>query len=156
MKYAQVLDRVRAVVESGDGREAKARRVADLIRHAGGYRWVGIYDADRHEIAIIAWSGPGAPAYPRFPADQGLSGSAVRSRAAVIVNDVTKDPRYLTAFSTTRSEVIVPVLDASTGAVTGTIDVESERINAFQDEDRAFLEQCALALAPLFIRGNAA
>ncbi len=156
MKHAQVLDRVRAVVESGDGREAKARRVADLIRRSGGYRWVGIYDANRHEIAVIAWSGLGAPAYPRFPADQGLSGSAVSSRSAVIANDVTKDPRYLTAFGTTRSQIIVPVLDSSTAAVVGTIDVESERINAFQDEDRAFLEQCASALAPLFIRGNAA
>jgi putative methionine-R-sulfoxide reductase with GAF domain len=48
---------------------------------------------------------------------------------------VRNDCRYLTAFGSTLSEVIIPVLDHSP-AVIGTIDVESERANAFSDVDR--------------------
>lgn len=148
---SMVLGEIRGVLESTGSRTVKAERVADLIRRTRGYRWVGLYDVDRDEIAIISWSGHGAPAYPRFPANKGLSGSAVRARTTVVVNDVTADPRYLTAFGSTRSEMIVPVLDPSTGSAIGTIDVESEHVNAFKNEDRALVERCALVLAPLFI-----
>ena len=53
------------------------------------------------------------------------------------------DPRYLTAFGITLSEIITPVLDEKTGAVVGTIDVESEQANAFSLEDQKLLEACA-------------
>src|SRR6266567_5670862 len=41
------------------------------------------------------------------------------------------DPRYLTAFGNTLSEIIIPVLDEKSSVVVGTIDVESEQANAF-------------------------
>ncbi len=61
----------------------------------------------------------------------------------MVVSDVRSDPRYLTAFGTTLSEIITPVLDEKTGAVVGTIDVESEQANAFSLEDQKLLEACA-------------
>ena len=98
----------------------------------------------------IGWSGPGAPVYPRFPVTQGLSGAAVAARDAVVVNDVTADPRYLTAFASTLSEAIIPLLDPGTGAVMGTPDVESGERDAFTDADRQALERVATATATLF------
>ena len=38
-----------------------------------------------------------------------------------MVNDVTADPRYLTAFASTLSEAIVPVVDPGTGMVMGAL-----------------------------------
>jgi putative methionine-R-sulfoxide reductase with GAF domain len=81
---------------------------------------------------------------------QGLSGAAVASKGAVVVGDVTADPRYLTAFPSTRSEAILPVMDPATGAVVGTLDVESAERDAFTDADQRALERCAAALAGLF------
>jgi putative methionine-R-sulfoxide reductase with GAF domain len=63
---------------------------------------------------------------------------------------VREDPRYLPAFRSTRSEIIVPVVDRAGRKVVGTIDVESEKVDAFSEEDRAALERCAVALAELF------
>ena len=60
----------------------------------------------------------------------------------VVVGDVRSDPRYLTAFGTTLSEIIIPFLDEKTGAVVGTIDVESKQANAFSLEDQKLLEAC--------------
>lgn len=88
------------------------------------------------------------PAFPRFPVTQGLCGAAVASRAPVVVGDVTKDPRYLTTFGSTRSEMIMPVVRS--GRVSGLIDVESEQINASGADDRAFLEACGDLLADLW------
>ena len=117
----EVLRGIDEVLASNLARADKAARVAALIREAGRYRWVGLYAVGEREITAIGWSGPGAPAHPRFPVGQGLSGAAVASRRAVVVNDVTADPRYLTAFSSTLSEAIIPVLDPGTGTVVGTL-----------------------------------
>jgi L-methionine (R)-S-oxide reductase len=150
MDWPTVLRGIGDVLASDKGRAEKAARIAELVRQAGSYRWVGLYAVTDREIAAIGWSGPGAPAHPRFPVTQGLSGAAVAGRRAVVVNDVTADPRYLTAFATTLSEAIVPVVDPGTGAVVGTLDVESAVRDAFTDADRDALEECAAALPGLF------
>ncbi len=127
----------------------EVKRIADRIREAGGYRWVGIYAVGREEISVIGWSGPDAPAHPRFPKERGLCGAAAASGSTVVVGDVTKDSRYLMTFRSTRSEIVVPIKRAS-GEVVGLIDVESERVGAFGDSDRRSLEGFTSVVAGLW------
>jgi putative methionine-R-sulfoxide reductase with GAF domain len=108
-----------------------------------------LYEVTDSEISAITWTGPVAPAFPRFPRGKGLTGVAVKTRDAVISQDVANDPRYLTAFATTGAEAIVPVLGDSESVV-GTIDVESDRRNAFSPEDEHFLRACSTALKRLW------
>jgi len=142
------LARLKQIVSSPAARVAKAGQIADTIRQNGNHRWVGIYDVTAEEVAVIAWSGPAAPTYPRFPVDRGLSGAAVKSGRAVVANDVSKDARYLSTLDSTGAEMIVPVSRGS--SVVGTIDIESETIGRFNDSDRAFVEQCAAAIRGLW------
>jgi L-methionine (R)-S-oxide reductase len=102
------------------------------------------------EIAALGWSGEEAPKHPRFPVGQGLCGAAAQAGATVLVGDVTQDPRYLTTFSSTRSEMIVPIMQRVTRRPIGLIDVESERVNAFGKEDRDLLESWAEVLVALW------
>ena len=53
------------------------------------------------------------------------------------------------ALSTTRSEIVTPILGGM-GAVVGLLDVESDVPHAFRAEDRACLEACARLLSPLW------
>lgn len=68
----------------------------------------------------------------------------------VVVQDVTRDARYLATIGGTRAEMIVPVLEATGGTVVGTIDVESAEIDAFGPRDDALLHAAALLLRPLW------
>ena len=86
------------------------------------------------------------PAYPRFPITQGLCGAALESAKAIVVGDVSKDKRYLPAFHTTRSEIIVPLKDEHKHIV-GMLDADSDKVSAFGDEDRQFLERAAGLIA---------
>jgi L-methionine (R)-S-oxide reductase len=147
----ELLRHIAEVLNSSADRTAKARRIAEAVRLAGNYRWVGIYDVGEREIAAIAWSGMGAPAHPRFPVTQGLSGQAVSTRRAVVSNDVANDPRYLTAFGSTQSEIVIPVTSPESQEVVGTLDVESEVKGAFTEIDRRRLEEYARAIAPLWV-----
>jgi hypothetical protein len=63
---SEILSYIRTLAASSEDRVTKVRRLAQIIRHHGEYRWVGVYDVGAAEVAIIAWSGPGAPAYPTF------------------------------------------------------------------------------------------
>jgi L-methionine (R)-S-oxide reductase len=141
----QQLGVLETLAEGPDARSVKAHRAAAVIRAFGPYRWVGLYDVLAAEIAVIAWDGPEPPTHPRFPITKGLNGASVATRKPVIVQDVARDPRYLTTIGGTRGEMIQPVLNTA-GTVIGTIDVESDRVNAFAVGDEQILAACAKRL----------
>jgi len=147
------LNQIRSTAAGSGDRVERAKRLAELIAKLGPYRWVGVYDVGSERVSIIAWSGPGAPHYPTFPTNQGLTGAAIREKRTVVVGNVRSDPRYLTAFSSTLSEIVVPVLAPGEERVIGTVDIESEQANAFSSRDQQMIEQCAEAALPLWLLG---
>lgn len=149
MMNDRTVEKLALLADRGARAHAAWQEAAELIRRAGEYRWVGLYEVSDTEIGAIAWTGTVAPAFPRFPRSKGLNGVAVATKDAVVSQDVSSDPRYLTAFPTTGSEGVFPVL-GDAGQVIGTIDVESDRRNAFSPEDERFLRACAIALRRLW------
>lgn len=107
------------------------------------YNWVGFYMLDPSDENVLVL-GPfhGAPTeHVRIPVAEGICGAAVALGETVIVDDVSKDPRYLACSLETRSEIVVPI--RVNGRIVGEIDVDSHALNAFGLEDRRFLEECA-------------
>src|SRR5262245_40967132 len=144
------------IILTSRNRTVSLQAVADATRRSGNYRWVGLYDVD-HAAAVVrnvVFSGPGAPAHPQFAITKGLTGAAVAQKRTVNVGDVSADARYLTAFGTTKSEIIVPIFDQVKQKVIGTIDVESELRDAFSHETQALLERCADLVRPLWLENN--
>ncbi len=146
-----LLNTLQTILGGSAGRATKAKDICAAIRQAGNYRRVGLYDVTETEVRNIAWSGPGAPAYPNFPLTRGLSSVAIADKKIVVSNDVASDPRYLTAFSSTGSETIVPIMQPGTGKVIGTLDVESDHVNAFREADRQMLETCGKILGERWV-----
>ncbi|TMI96520.1 MAG: GAF domain-containing protein [Bacteroidetes bacterium] len=138
------------ILKSAGSRNEKAKSIANKIRLAKGYSWVGLYDVKEKEIKFISCAGRSEPVIPSFPKDKGLNGRAVMQGKTVIANDIEKDEDYLLTFTDTKSEIVVPVFDKNSKQIIGTIDVESETINAFGDEDVKFLEDCAKKISGLW------
>jgi L-methionine (R)-S-oxide reductase len=71
--HEQLLSELRRIVSDDKDRTASLQRVADTLKNAGNYRWVGLYDVDQAngEVSNIVWSGQGAPEHPTllFPRD---------------------------------------------------------------------------------------
>jgi GAF domain-containing protein len=138
---------LRAMEPAGGGETADPQRTVDcLYENVARYSWVGIYVLDRTELVLGPWRGPKATEHLRIPIGQGICGAAAASGETEIVADVNADPRYLSCFGSTRSEIVVPIHYG--GSVVGEIDIDSDRPNAFDDRDRAFLEQVAALIAP--------
>jgi L-methionine (R)-S-oxide reductase len=140
---------LRTLLLENPDRLSAAKRAAESIASERHYRWLGIYEVTSVDIGMIACTGNTPPAFPRFAITKGLCGSAVALRSIVNVGNVQEDPRWLTTFGTTRSEIIVPVATTH-GRIAGLIDVESDALNAFSREDEQFLSRCAPLLLPLF------
>jgi sigma-B regulation protein RsbU (phosphoserine phosphatase) len=76
-----------------------------------------------------------------IPLAEGITGAAATSRMPVLVDDVTQDPRYLNALDAVRSELAVPM--TARGKLVGVLDVQSTRVKAYSDQDRAMLRLIA-------------
>jgi GAF domain-containing protein len=117
-----------------------------ILRESSDYfDWVGIYLVRENDLVLEAYAGDEETEHVRIPIGQGICGSAAKECATIVVPDVSKDPRYLMCFSSTRSEIVVPI--KGTKGVLGEIDVDSSRLSAFNHKDRDMLEGASSLLA---------
>ena len=108
------------------------------------YNWVGFYmlepGAQPPMLVLGAFEGAMTP-HTRIPLNQGICGAAAASGQTVVVDDVSKDPRYLACSLETRSEIVVPVF--AHGKVVGELDIDSHFPAAFTLEHQGLVQHCA-------------
>ena len=109
------------------------------------YNWVGFYmlepGAEPPMLALGPFEGAMTP-HTRIPLDQGICGAAASSGQTVVVDDVSKDPRYLACSLETKSEIVVPLFVH--GAIVGELDIDSHFPAAFTPEHQSFVQHCAM------------
>jgi L-methionine (R)-S-oxide reductase len=108
------------------------------------YNWVGFYmlepGAQPPMLVLGAFEGAMTP-HTRIPLNQGICGAAASSGQTVVVDDVSKDPRYLACSLETKSEIVVPVFVH--GTVVGELDIDSHFPAAFTPEHQDLVQHCA-------------
>ncbi len=81
----------------------------------------------------------------RIPWGEGITGTAAATGRAVRVSDVSKDPRYLNALDSVRSELAVPMMVA--GRAVGVLDISSQHLDYFTLEQQYILTLLATRIA---------
>lgn len=76
---------------------------------------------------------------------EGITGAAAERREPILVGDVRNDPRYLSTTDAVRTELAVPM--TARGKLVGVIDLQSTRVNAYTEYDRALLRLIAARVA---------
>lgn len=145
----ELLVRLDSVASGARGRPAREAIVKLLNSEVPSYSWVGIYMVEAKDLVLDAWSGPAATEHTRIPIGQGVCGFAAKAAKTEIVSDVSKDPRYLQCFLSTKSEIVVPILSA--GTVVGEIDIDGDQLDAFSSLDREFLEAVAKKASAVWV-----
>jgi putative methionine-R-sulfoxide reductase with GAF domain len=133
MRQPSLLDQLGEAALSQGARSLRAQKAADVIRRGRAYRWVGIYEVEGENLALVAWSGFGD-----HPDDvpvklERLYATASRAGAVAPAGG---------------SQVVVPIVEGN--AVIGVIDVVREPSPSPSGSDRAVLEGCASVLAALW------
>jgi phosphoserine phosphatase RsbU/P len=81
----------------------------------------------------------------RVKLGEGVTGQAAQSRQAVLVDDVTQDPKYIAAVPNVRSELAVPLITKN--RVIGVIDLEARNPGYFTEEHSRLLTLVASRIA---------
>jgi L-methionine (R)-S-oxide reductase len=108
------------------------------------YNWVGFYmlEAGSQPPSLVLGPFQGAMTpHTRIQLNEGICGAAASTGKTVVVDDVTKDPRYLACSLETKSEIVAPIFVR--GKVVGELDIDSHFPAAFTLEDQALVEHCA-------------
>jgi serine phosphatase RsbU (regulator of sigma subunit) len=82
---------------------------------------------------------------PRLKLGEGFIGRVAQTGKAIISPDVSKDPRYFAARGRTRSEMIAPII--SNDKVIAVFDLESDRLNAYTEDDLTVLQMLTSQVA---------
>jgi GAF domain-containing protein len=126
---------------AGSRGKASREAIVKFLNTIPSYSWAGIYVVEGKDLVLDAWSGPAATEHTRIPIGKGVCGFAAKAGRTEIVSDVSKDPRYLQCFLSTKSEIVVPI--SNQGGVIGEIDIDGDQLDAFSSLDREFLEAVA-------------
>jgi GAF domain-containing protein len=141
-RYAEVRASIEALLEGEDDWVAAMATVACELHHAfGHYDWTGFYRAVSDALLVI---GPyqGGHGCLRIPFERGVCGAAAREQKTQLVPDVDVFPGHIACATSTRSEIVVPVL-APDGALLAVLDVDSDDHDAFGAVDQEALEAIA-------------
>ena len=111
------------------------------------YNWTGFYlldPADPKYLVVGPFVGSFTP-NARIPLDTGLCGAAATTGKVVVVQDVSRDPRYLAGSSMVKSEIVVPIF--ANKKLAAELDIESYFADTFTKPEQEFVEACASVLA---------
>ena len=142
-QYRLLERQVAALLEGETDVIAKMANVAAVLHETFGFWWTGFYRVAGDELVLGPFQGPVACMH--IPFGKGVCGSAWKRDETVVVPDVEQFPGHIACSSASRSEIVVPV-HGPDGAVTAVLDIDSDRLATFDEEDRVWLEKIVTLL----------
>src|ERR1700726_4669997 len=125
------------------------RRVAEIVRKVIDYEIFAILLLNEKTQELRFRFQVGYPSEfaerSRIKVGEGVTGQAAQLRQAVLINDVTQDPRYIEAVPNVRSELAIPLITKN--RVIGVIDIEAREPGYFNEEHVRVLTLVASRMA---------
>jgi GAF domain-containing protein len=142
-----ITDIVKATAIS---REEKLLQVCQLLnQQLENYNWVGFYFANHatQMLHLGPYIGPETD-HTAIPFGKGICGQVAVSNQNFVVPDVQAQDNYIACSISVKSEIVVPIFANNINI--GQIDIDSNTLNAFSNDDEAFLEFVTAEIATLF------
>lgn len=136
-QYAALLPQIRALTEGETDPTANLANIAAALKEQFGWLWVGFYLVKEQELVVGPFQGP--VACTRIRKGKGVCGTSWALERTLIVPDVEAFPGHIACNSLSRSEIVIPIRAGNT--IIGVLDVDSVELNAFDEEDRHWLEE---------------
>lgn len=137
-QYALLERQIASLMEGETDVIAKMANMAAVLHESFGFWWTGFYRVAGEELILGPFQGPVACMH--IPFAKGVCGTAWARKESVVVPDVEQFPGHIACSSASRSEIVVPVFGPD-GVVTAVLDIDSDRLATFDDEDRTWLER---------------
>ncbi len=100
--------------------------------------WTGFYRVCGDRLVVGPYIGTVGCLQIEF--GRGVCGTAAQRRETIVVSDVNAFPGHIACDANSKSEIVVPVFGPE-GELIAVLDVDSDRLSAFDEEDRVGLER---------------
>ena len=138
--YTELQGHSDAILDGVDDEVAAMATMSTLLHHAFGHLWTGFYRVVEPGQLLRVGPYQGSLGCLDIAFGRGVCGTAAAETKTQIVPDVAKYPGHITCDARARSEIVVPVFGKK-GDLIAVLDVDSDRLNAFDAEDARGLER---------------
>jgi len=141
--YNLLNSQLKAITEDIPYETANLANAAALLwEHLADINWAGFYKMQDGKLVLGPFQGKTACIV--IPVGRGVCGTAVAEDKTQLVYDVHQFPGHIACDSASNSEIVIPL--HVNGKIWGVLDIDSPFVGRFDENDKAGLEQFALAL----------
>lgn len=132
-KYDRLYEQISTYIQTTDDIWARLATMEAVLHHKmQTFFWTGVYALVDDELIVRSYQGP--VACQKLRHHVGVCWAAVSSGKTVIVPNVEEFPGHIACNSMSKSEIVIPIRDRE-GQVFACLDVDSDKLNAFDTED---------------------
>ena len=135
-RYSTLLPQIEALVADERDLVANLANIVAALRQTMNFFWVGFYIVRDNQLVLGPFQGP--IACTRIDYGRGVCGSAWKEKKTILVPNVEEFPGHIACSSASQSEIVLPAF--KNGEVALVLDVDSERLNDFDEVDQRALE----------------
>jgi L-methionine (R)-S-oxide reductase len=157
-KYESLIPQIKVLVQGETDLIANISNILAALKYGMNFFWVGVYfvktslpsssplnRSREPELVLGPYQGP--VACTRIAYGKGVCGTAWKEKKTVVVEDVEKFPDHISCNSESRSEIVVPCF--KNDEVFAVLDVDSDKLNDFDETDEKFLEEIGKLISQL-------
>lgn len=145
-KYAMLIPQLKALVNGEPNTIANVANIMAALKYAMHFFWVGVYWVDKNELVLGPFQGP--VACTRIAYGRGVCGAAWQKSETIIVDNVETFPGHIACSTSSKSEIVVPIFYEK--KIIGVLDVDSEQLSNFDNDDAVALQQVCDILSSLY------
>ncbi len=143
--YEELLPQIHHLIQNEPNLVANLANISAVLKEVFGFFWVGFYWVQGEELILGPFQG--SLACTRIQKGRGVCGKSWDEGKTILVPDVDQFPGHIACSNLSRSEIVVPVL--KNGQVIGVLDVDSDKINDFDQFDVIYLEKLVALISKI-------
>lgn len=145
--YQLLLEQITAITSDEEDLVANLSNICSVLKYEMNWFWVGFYHVKQEELVLGTFQGP--VACTRIKKGKGVCGVAWKKNEPVLVPNVDLFEGHIACSSITKSEIVLPLRNDK-NECTGVLDIDSEYLNTFDEEDKFGLELIVNYINQLF------
>ncbi|MBV6421493.1 MAG: Free methionine-R-sulfoxide reductase [Ignavibacteriaceae bacterium] len=151
-RYRLLVSQIKSLLMKEDNLISNLSNFTAIIKDTfDKISWVGFYLFNGEKLYLGPFQGK--VACTNIEIGKGVCGTAARKRETIIVADVNKFPGHIACDSSSKSEIVIPLIQ--TGKLLGVLDIDSYEQNSFGIIDKNYLEEiCKFLCDEIFPSNN--
>lgn len=141
--YKSLIPQIKALTESETDLVANLANITAALKQSFGFFWIGFYIVKENNLVLNAFQG--TIACTRIAFNKGVCGAAYTQKKTMLVPDVEQFEGHIACSSDSKSEIVVPII--RNNEVKMVLDIDSDKLNDFDEIDQKYLEEIALWIA---------